>query len=447
MPLGASWSRSSASTRARTPPAPPRRARAGARAGLASTDRRRRRPRRRRRSRLPAQTSRLIGRERGARPGQGGARRQPHRDADRGGRCRQDPPRPRPRSRRGGPGRCGWSSWPRSTTPASCRTPSPVLSASPLSPTRSGRWRSDRRPPRAPRARHVRAPRRRVRRRRPPPAAGLPRPRDPGYQPPAARRRRRGGLAGAAARHAAAGHVGGGDRELRGRPAVRRSRSARAAGLRRRRDERGQRRRHLPGARRAPAGDRARRGEGQGAVAGRHPRSVGRSLRAAAEGRPGRRRAAALVAGGDPVELRPARRRSSTVPRSARCVHRPVQPRRRRPGRRRWVGRRSAGPAHGCRRAFARRPRRRRQLPPARLAARVRPRATRRRGPRRRRRRPVAPGQLARRVLRGSRRASVGDRRRLGVRRGARRDAQRPRHSNGASPLSVPRPRRPRAPG
>ena len=88
------------------------------------------------------------------------------------------------------------------------------------------------------------------------------------------------------------------------------------------------------------------------------------------------------------------------------------------------LGERSAGAAHDGRRPVARRPRRRGQLPAARLPSGVRRRAARRRAGRRRGR-PDAHGRLAGRVLRGSRRPPAGDRRRLGARRGACRDAQR----------------------
>ena len=347
------------------------------------------------RSRLPATTSRLVGREQeleriqevlvddrivtltgagGSGKTAPGPRRGPCRGGEKAGvarRARRGQRRPRGPVRDCGRRRCGGR----------------------RRYVRGARGR-DRRPVRPARARHVRAPRGCLCDGRPPAAPGLPCAHHPDHQPPTARRGRRGGLAGSSARPPPSGRVVAGDQGVRGRSPVPRPGSRRPPGIRGRRDERRQRRRHLPGARRAPVGDRTRRSQDQGAVAGRHPRPPGRPFRPPAQDRPGRRRPPAVAAGDDSVELRPARRRPPGVLRPARRVRWTVQPRRRRPGRRRRAGERSAGAAHDGRRSVARRPRRRGQLPATRLPSSLRRRAARRRVGRRSGR-PNAHGGLA----------------------------------------------------
>ena len=97
------------------------------------------------------------------------------------------------------------------------------------------------------------------------------------------------------------------------RAALRRSRAARRAGLRADRRQRRGRRRHLPAARRHPAGDRAGRRARQGAVGRADSQQARRSVPAADRRQQDGTAATADAAGDDSVELRPARRPTSSA--------------------------------------------------------------------------------------------------------------------------------------
>ncbi len=169
------------------------------------------------------------------------------------------------------------------------------------------------RPPAAAGPRQLRARARRGRRRRRRPPRGGRRRAITGHQPRGSGGRRRAAVRGPLAAGTSAGRA----RHARGRGIPRRaalhgSCATDCAGLRTDRRQRGGGRRHLPPARRHSAGAGAGRGAGEAAVGRADSQPAGRSL-PAADRRQDRTAATADAAGGDSVELRPARRRRAAI--------------------------------------------------------------------------------------------------------------------------------------